>query len=222
MREGLWARYGTLGLVRLAGDLIYTRLAHRGARIIRRPAYIRGARHVRLGAGFTSGVGLRIDAFTTALGSQDGKKAKPIIEIGSNVQVNDYVHIAAIERVVIGAGTLIASKVFISDHNHGDYQGQDRRSSPDIPPADRPLSSRPVRIGNNVWIGEHVCIMPGVTIGDGAIVGAGSVVSGNVPAFSIVVGAPARTVRHFDPSTGAWPRSTLSPDAARAAVGTHG
>lgn len=205
MTDGLWARYGSLGLLRLIGDVAYTRLFHRSARIVRRPAYIRGARHIQLGAGFTAGVGLRIDAFPSGTGPDAG----PVIEIGENVQVNDYVHIAAIRRVTIGASTLIASKVFISDHNHGDYQGHDPHSAPDVPPAKRPLASRPVRIGCNVWIGEHVCIMPGVTIGDGAIVGAGAIVTADVPVDCIVVGAPARIVRRFDPATGAWLRPSV-------------
>ncbi|BDZ04335.1 hypothetical protein MUTS16_54080 [Escherichia coli] len=42
-----------------------------------------------------------------------------VVSIGENVQINDYVHIAAINNVIIGRDTLIASKVFISDHNHG-------------------------------------------------------------------------------------------------------
>lgn len=210
MSEGWLARYGSLGLLRLIGDVVYTRLAHRGARIVRRPAYIRGARHIRLGTGFTAGVGLRMDAFPTE--ANRSKSVWPIIiRIGANVQVNDYVHIAAIRHVAIGDSTLIASKVFISDHNHGDYRDPDPRCAPNVPPADRPLASRPVQIGCNVWIGEHVCIMPGVTIGDGAIIGAGAVVTSDVPANCIVVGAPARTVRRFDPATGAWQRIPAPP-----------
>lgn len=204
MTEGLWARYGSLGLLRLVGDVLYTRLFHRGARIVRRPAYVRGARHIRLGDGFTAGVGLRIDAFPASPGT--------VIDIGTGVQVNDYVHIAAIDRIVIGEGTLIASKVFISDHNHGEYQGCDPQSAPNVAPALRPLAGRPVRIGRNVWIGEHVCVMPGVTIGDGAIIGAGAIVTKDVPANAIAVGTPAQVVRRFDPATGGWIRARGAPD----------
>lgn len=58
------------------------------------------------------------------------------------------------------------------------------------------------RIGNDVWIGAGACVRTGVTIGDGAVVGAGSVVTRDVPPYAIVVGAPARVVRHrFDEAT---------------------
>ncbi|HEY9055932.1 MAG TPA: CatB-related O-acetyltransferase [Aurantimonas sp.] len=50
-------------------------------------------------------------------------------------------------------------------------------------------------VGNDVWIGEGATVMPGVTIGDGAIVAARSVVTGNVPAYGIIGGNPARLIR---------------------------
>lgn len=135
----------------------------------------------------------------------------PVLVIGNNVQLNDSVHIGAADFVEIGDDTLIASRVFISDHGHGGYSAADivdcRQSSPDIPPATRPIIARPVRIGCRVWIGEQVCILPGVTIGDGAIVGAGSVVTHDVPPATIVAGNPARAIRRFDSVSGRWART---------------
>jgi lipopolysaccharide O-acetyltransferase len=121
--------------------------------------------------------------------------------------VNDYVHIGAIERVEIGDNVLIASRVFISDHNHGQYDVPDPRCAPDVIPDQRPVVSKPVRIERNVWIGEQVCILPGVTIGEGSIIGAGAVVIRDVPPNSIAVGNPAKCVRRFDPVDKAWKRA---------------
>lgn len=54
-------------------------------------------------------------------------------------------------------------------------------------------------VGNDVWIGEAATVMPGVTIGDGAIVAAKAVVAGDVPAYGVVAGNPARLVRRRFP-----------------------
>lgn len=61
------------------------------------------------------------------------------------------------------------------------------------------VTSRPVHIGNNVWVGFEACILPGVTIGDGAVVGARSVVTENVAPYTVVAGNPARVVRYLTP-----------------------
>ena len=54
-------------------------------------------------------------------------------------------------------------------------------------------------IGNDVWIGQNATILPGVHIGDGAIIGANSVVGSDVEPYTVVVGNPAKTIRHrFD------------------------
>lgn len=48
--------------------------------------------------------------------------------------------------------------------------------------------SKPIQIGNDVWIGANVVIMPHVNIGDGAVIAAGAVVTKDVEPYSIVGG----------------------------------
>ncbi|MBL4760073.1 MAG: CatB-related O-acetyltransferase [Mariprofundaceae bacterium] len=57
-----------------------------------------------------------------------------------------------------------------------------------------------VEIGHDVWIGARVFIRDGVSIGNGAIIAAGAVVVKDVPAYAIVGGVPAKTIRYrFSP-----------------------
>ena len=56
--------------------------------------------------------------------------------------------------------------------------------------------SKPVKIGDDVWIGTRVIILPGVKIGNGVIIGAGAVLTKDVPDWAIAVGNPARIVRY--------------------------
>ncbi len=56
-----------------------------------------------------------------------------------------------------------------------------------------------VDIGHDTWIGHGVVVMPGVRIGNGAVVGSNSVVTRDVPAYTIVAGAPAKVIRQRFP-----------------------
>lgn len=56
--------------------------------------------------------------------------------------------------------------------------------------------TKPVIIGDDVWIGGRVIILPGRCIGDGAIVGAGAVITKDVEDYTIVAGNPARIVKY--------------------------
>ena len=51
--------------------------------------------------------------------------------------------------------------------------------------------SKPIKIGDNVWIGTGSIILKGVTIGDGAVIAAGSVVTKDVEPYTMVAGVPA-------------------------------
>jgi virginiamycin A acetyltransferase len=66
-------------------------------------------------------------------------------------------------------------------------------------PGDLPYKGDTV-IGNDVWIGYGALIMPGVHIGNGAIVSSRSVVVSDVPAYTVVGGNPAKSIkRRFTP-----------------------
>lgn len=184
-------RYGIIGFVKLVISLIYTKIFFKQARLIRLPFDIRNKRHIKIENGFTTGFGCRIEAYPQK------DTLAPILVFGKNVEINDYVHIAAGEKIVIGNNVLIASKVFISDINHGNYKGENQ-DSPLSTPNNRKLSTNPIVIKDNVWLGEAVCIMPGVTIGFGCVIGASSVVTKDIPDYSIAVGSPARVVKVYD------------------------
>jgi lipopolysaccharide O-acetyltransferase len=145
-------------------------------------------------------VGCRIEAHPP-----DNYKDLCII-FGENVEINDYVHIAAHKRIEIGNNVLIAGKIFITDLNHGSYGKNDIHDSPEILPNDRQLSAEPVIIEDNVWIGEFVSILPGVRIGKGSIIGTMSVVSKSIPEYCIAAGSPAKIIKRYDFNLGKWIR----------------
>lgn len=190
-------------IIRMVYSTIVTKLFYPGALLIRRPFYLRGKPRVVFGKGFTTGYRCRIEAFGSG---RDDRTTR--ITFGANCHLGDNVHIAAVERVSIGCNFLAASKVFISDSSHGSYSDSNP-SSPESDPSERPLCASPVCIGDNVWVGENACILAGVTIGNGAVIGANAVVTHNVPDNTIVVGAPARPIKHYDERDSTWKQIRL-------------
>lgn len=189
-------RYGWFGSVRLLRDVVLSKCISLSVRLIRYPFYFRGRDGIDFGLGFTSGVGLRIDAF-----GED----KHQVKFGQNVQVGDYVHIGAMKSIEIGDNVLMAGKIYISDHDHGTYGGDDFPVSlPSELQSKKLLLVAPVRIGNNVWLGEGVSVLKGVSIGDNSIIGAASVVNQSIPPNSIAVGIPAKVVKQFDFDLKMW------------------
>jgi maltose O-acetyltransferase len=57
--------------------------------------------------------------------------------------------------------------------------------------------SRPVAIGDHVWIGAHVIVQRGVSIGANSVIAAGSVVIKDVPPNSFAAGNPARVLKQI-------------------------
>ena len=60
---------------------------------------------------------------------------------------------------------------------------------------DLPLVTRPIVIGENVWLGADVFVGPGVTVGELCVVGARSVVVRDLPPRKICAGSPCRPLR---------------------------
>jgi lipopolysaccharide O-acetyltransferase len=163
-------------------------------------AKIIGLSNIQIGENFHAGKDLWIEA----VHSHGDLTYNPQIIIKDNVAVNDSVHIAATNYVEIGNNVLMASKIYISDHNHGSYAGEEQ-SDPETPPNIRPVSSeKRVVIEDNVWLGEFVAVLPGVTIGRGCIIGSNSVVSKSIPPYSIAVGSPARVVKQYNKEKRKW------------------
>ncbi|MGA2785148.1 MAG: CatB-related O-acetyltransferase [Candidatus Bathyarchaeia archaeon] len=114
-------------------------------------------------------------------------------QIGPYVSVGRFCSIA--NGIMIGSGNhpfewLSTSPFFFStDHNASNTNIQDY-----------PPNLEQTVIGNDVWIGYGAILLQGVKIGDGAVIGAGAVVTRDVPAYAMVGGVPAKTIRYrFDP-----------------------
>lgn len=60
--------------------------------------------------------------------------------------------------------------------------------------------SKPIHMGNNVWLGASVTVIGGVSIGDGSVIAAGAVVTKDIPAGVVAGGVPCKVIRQITES----------------------
>jgi hypothetical protein len=107
--------------------------------------------------------------------------------------------------VEIGARTLVADWVYITDFDH-------RFDHPDLPIKDQGIVKSPVRIGPDCWLGVKVSVLRGSVVGHGCVVAAHAVVRGDIPDQSVAAGAPARVLKSRGRTVVAAPgESTTAP-----------
>jgi putative colanic acid biosynthesis acetyltransferase WcaF len=104
------------------------------------------------------------------------------LSIGGNSSIGAGCYIQALDRIAIGRNTCISDEVAILTGSH------------DLASPVFALLTRPVVLGDEVWLAYRATILPGVTLGRGAVAGAGAVVRESFGAMAILSGNPARKV----------------------------
>ena len=109
-----------------------------------------------------------------------------------DVTIGDYtrigIHCTVIGPVCIGHHVNLAQGITVTALNHN-FADSSRKID------EQGISTKPVVIGDDVWIGANAVILPGVTIGRHVVVAAGAVVTKDVPDYSLVAGVPAKEIK---------------------------
>lgn len=92
--------------------------------------------------------------------------------------------------ITLGNNVHITDGVKFITHDGGTLLLRDK-----IPDAE---ITKPIVVGNDVYIGNNVILLPGVNIGNRVIIGAGAIVTKDIPDNSVAVGIPARAIKTFD------------------------
>jgi acetyltransferase-like isoleucine patch superfamily enzyme len=137
------------------------------------------------------GPGTRIWAFAHVM---------PGAVIGRECNVCDHTYVEG--DVIVGDRVTIKSGVYLWDGLRVEddvFIGPQATFTNDaFPRSKQPFELRHTTVGRGASIGAGAVILPGVQIGERAMVGAGAVVTRDVPSDVVVVGNPARVVRHLD------------------------
>ena len=168
-----WGRY--LWRLRVRNRHIRTR----GLVNIDRTAEIfcrRGLAHMELGRDVCLGAG-------TVLRCLEGS-----IRIGDRVVFGGDNTVTAYLDVDIGEDCIFADRIYVTDFDHR-YADREMRIQ------DQGIAASPVLLEPDCWIGEKASILRGSHVGRGSVVGAQTLVKGDIPPYSVAVGAPARVVK---------------------------
>lgn len=140
----------------------------------------------------------RTEILKELLGKIDGKcTIKPpfhcdygkFIEIGDGTFINYDCIILDACKVKIGKNVMIGPRTCIFTSSHPIYAPV-RISGYNI--------SKPINIGDDVWIGGCVVLNPGVSIGKDSVIGSGSVVTKDIPENVIAFGNPCCVIRNIN------------------------
>ncbi len=127
-----------------------------------------------------------------------GRAHQPRLTIGDGTQIGQGIWFSCVGDIEIGENNLLGHNILIADSYH-EYQ------DPDTPIIFQPMAEpASVTIEPGCVIGPHVAILAGVTIGANTFVAANAVVTRSVGPNSVVVGNPARVIRHYDRTRRAW------------------
>lgn len=110
------------------------------------------------------------------------------VTIGDHTRIG--IHCTVIGPVCIGNNVNLAQGITVTALNHN-FEDTTRRID------EQGISTKPVVIGDDVWIGTNAVILPGVTIGQHVVVAAGAVVTKDVPDYSLVAGVPAKVIKQL-------------------------
>ena len=173
-------------------------LLARGARVTG-TRYIRGAGILKLedqvvvqgesSRGVTLGSGVSFGAHSQLRPSSFyGGELGEGCEIGPGTTFGPLAYIGCAGMIRIGRDCMFGPRVSLIAENHVISPRYETMKHAGVTRAG-------IEIGDDCWIGANVVILDGARIGIGCVIGASSVVRGEIPAYSIAVGSPARVVK---------------------------
>lgn len=145
-------------------------------------------------------IGNRVRIFPNARIEVVDKNSSIVFE--DNISIGQNLHIISgcNQRLTIGKGTTLSANVFITNIDH-QYQAIGEHV------LEQPLFAKKTQIGENCFIGYGAAIQAGTILGKQSVVGINSVVRGVFPDYCVIVGAPAKIVKRYNPKNKLWEKT---------------
>src|SRR5690554_6631290 len=105
------------------------------------------------------------------------------LELGDFTGIGNGVILYSQGRISIGHRSVVSQGAHLCAGTH------------DYTQAGFPLITKPITIGNQVWIAAEAFIHPGISIEEGCVIGARSVVTKDMPAWMVCSGHPCKPLK---------------------------
>lgn len=138
------------------------------------------------------GNNVRIGAFSLLSCTSHLSKYGKGIKMGSNSSIGDFAHFGAAGGIEIGNDVIMGSYVSFHSENHN-FSDNTKLIR------DQGVSSKGIKLGNNIWVGAKVTFLDGSVIGNNCVIAAGSVVNGVFPDNIVIGGIPAKVLKKIEP-----------------------
>ena len=137
------------------------------------------------------GNNVKIGAYSNLLSTSHFSKFGKGLKMGNNSAIGDFTHFGAPGGIEIGNDVIMGSYISFhsENHNFSDTSKLIREQG---------VTSKGIKLGNNIWVGAKVTFLDGCEVGDNSVVAAGAVVNNVYPPNSIIGGVPARVIKTIE------------------------
>jgi acetyltransferase-like isoleucine patch superfamily enzyme len=134
------------------------------------------------------GNNVKIGAYSNLLSTSHFSKYGKGLKVGNNSAFGSFTEFGAAGGIDIGDNVIGGSYISFhsENHNYADTSKLIREQG---------VTSKGIKIGNNVWIGAKVTFLDGSFVDDNTVVAAGAVVNGIYPKNAIIGGIPAKVIK---------------------------
>ena len=131
---------------------------------------------------------VKIGAFSTLTSTSHFSKYGKGLRMGHNSAVGQFAEFGAAGGIEIGDNVIMGSYISFHSENHNflDKSKLIREQG---------VTSKGIKLGNNIWVGAKVTFLDGCVIGDNSVVAAGAVVNGIFPDDVVIGGIPAKVLK---------------------------
>jgi acetyltransferase-like isoleucine patch superfamily enzyme len=131
---------------------------------------------------------VKIGAFSILSSTSHLSKYGKGVKIGNNSAVGKFSEFGAAGGIEIGNDVIMGSYISFHSENHNFLDNTKLIR-------EQGVTSKGIKIGNNVWVGAKVTFLDGCIVGNNSVVAAAAVVNGIYPDNSIIGGIPAKVLK---------------------------